>query len=103
MERPPASGAAPALHRFDLAPPRRFLFPAVLLLLAEEPGYGYHLAKELKELRFGPADRPSVYRTLAQLEKDGLVVSVTSRQSAQCAAGVRLSRPVSGRCGCGWA
>jgi DNA-binding PadR family transcriptional regulator len=59
--------------RFELAPPRRFLLPAVLLLLEEEPAYGYHLAKGLEELRFGRVDRPSVYRALAQLERDGLV------------------------------
>ena len=45
-----------AVARFDLAPPRRFLFPAVLLLLADEPGYGYRLVKELEGFRFG-ADR----------------------------------------------
>ena len=61
--------------RFELAPPRRFLLPALLLLLAEEPGYGYNLAKGLEELRFGRVDRPSVYRALAQLEGDGLVES----------------------------
>jgi PadR family transcriptional regulator PadR len=75
MERPPVAGASPPLSRFDLAPPRHFLFPAVLLLLADEPGYGYRLVKELEGFRFGAADRPSVYRTLAQLERDGLVVS----------------------------
>jgi PadR family transcriptional regulator PadR len=61
--------------RFDLAPPRHFLLPAVLLLLSEEPGYGYNLARRLEELRFGAVDRPSVYRALAQLEGDGLVQS----------------------------
>ena len=61
--------------RFELAPPRRFLLPGLLLLLTEEPGYGYNLAKGLEELRFGRVDRPSVYRALAQLESDGLVES----------------------------
>ena len=61
--------------RFELAPPRHFLLPALLLLLSEEPGYGYNLAKGLEELRFGRVDRPSVYRALAQLERDGLVES----------------------------
>ena len=61
--------------RFELAAPRRFLLPAVLLLLAEEPRHGYSLAKELTDLRFGHIDRPSVYRALAQLERDGLVTS----------------------------
>lgn len=63
------------LSRFELAPPRHFLLPAVLLLLSEEPSYGYNLVKALSALRFGPVDRPSVYRTLAQLEKDELVES----------------------------
>ena len=47
----------------------------MLLLLSEEPSYGYNLVKALSTLRFGPVDRPSVYRTLAQLEKDQLVDS----------------------------
>jgi DNA-binding PadR family transcriptional regulator len=63
------------VSRFELSPPRRFLLPTVLLLLAEEPGYGYSLTKGLRELRFGRVDRPSVYRALAQLERDGLVES----------------------------
>jgi DNA-binding PadR family transcriptional regulator len=77
MEHPAAGSPwAPAHHsRFELAPPRRFLLPALLLLLSEEPGYGYHLAKGLQQLRFGRIDRPSVYRALAQLERDGLVES----------------------------
>jgi DNA-binding PadR family transcriptional regulator len=70
-----AGWAAPAQSRFELAPPRHFLLPAVLLLLSEEPGYGYSLTKGLEELRFGRVDRPSVYRALAQLERDGLVES----------------------------
>jgi PadR family transcriptional regulator, regulatory protein PadR len=59
--------------RFDLAPPRHFLLPAVLLLVAEQPSHGYQLVKELAGMPFGPADRPAVYRALAQLEADGLV------------------------------
>ncbi len=97
MERPPASGAAPALHRFDLAPPRRFLFPAVLLLLAEGPGYGYRLVKELQAFRFGPADRPSVYRTLAQLERDGLVETVTEHATSAQSRRLYRSTPAGER------
>ena len=78
MEHRGADAAWPATQphsRFELAPPRRFLLPALLLLLSEEPGYGYNLAKGLEDLRFGRVDRPSVYRSLAQLERDGLVES----------------------------
>jgi PadR family transcriptional regulator, regulatory protein PadR len=71
------------MTRFDLAPPRHFVFPAVLLLLSEEPSYGYELVKGLRSFRFGTVDRPAVYRALAQLEKDGLVES----RSAQSKAG----------------
>ena len=38
------------MTRFDLAPPRHFVFPAVLLLLSEEPSYGYELVKGLRDL-----------------------------------------------------
>jgi DNA-binding PadR family transcriptional regulator len=59
--------------KFELAPPRRFLLPAILLLLSENESYGYNLVKDLRAMRFGNVDRPSVYRALAQLESDGLV------------------------------
>lgn len=61
--------------RFEVAPPRRFVLPAVLLLLSEHPGHGYSLQKDLRELNFGIIDRPTVYRALAHLEKDELVES----------------------------
>ena len=95
MEHRGADAAWPvAQHsRFDLAPPRHFLLPAVLLLLAEEPSYGYHLVKELEDLRFGRVDRPSVYRALAQLERDGLVESWSGRAEGRPGpAGVRPHR-----------
>jgi DNA-binding PadR family transcriptional regulator len=65
----------PGSSRFGFAPPRRFLLPAILLLLSESPGHGYSLDRDLRELDFGKIDRPSVYRALAELEKDGLVES----------------------------
>jgi len=61
--------------RFDLAAPRHFLYPALLLLLAEEPRHGYRLVDSILRLGFGPVDRPSVYRALADLEADGLLHS----------------------------
>ena len=70
------------MTRFDLAPPRHFIFPAVLLLLSEEPSYGYELVKGLRAFRFGTVDRPAVYRALAQLEKDGLVASCSAQSKA---------------------
>ncbi|MEP6659552.1 MAG: helix-turn-helix transcriptional regulator [Acidimicrobiales bacterium] len=67
---------------FELAPPRRFLFPTILLLLAEEPRHGYSLMGELRDLRFGHVDRPSVYRALAQLQRDGLLESWSETPTA---------------------
>jgi PadR family transcriptional regulator, regulatory protein PadR len=61
--------------QFILAPPRHFLYPAILLLLAEQPRHGYGLASALTGLGLGRVDRPSIYRALSDLERDGLVMS----------------------------
>ncbi len=68
--------------RFDFAPPRNFLLPALLLLIAEEPSHGYQLVKDVQELRFGTVDRPSVYRALGQLADDELVEDWSEDQVA---------------------
>lgn len=72
----------PLYDKFHLAPPRNFQYPAVLLLLAEEPRHGYRLVDALLRLGFGPVDRPSVYRTLADLEENGLLTSWSAEQTA---------------------
>jgi PadR family transcriptional regulator PadR len=79
---PVSNGSPEYLERFALAPPRHFVLPALLLLLSEEPGYGYQLVKGLSAFRFGHIDRPTVYRGLAQLEKDGLVESWSAESKA---------------------
>jgi PadR family transcriptional regulator PadR len=79
---PVTNTSAEYLGRFALAPPRHFVLPALLLLLSEEPGYGYQLVKGLSAFRFGHIDRPTVYRGLAQLEKDGLVESWSAESKA---------------------
>jgi PadR family transcriptional regulator PadR len=76
------SGASSGEGRFAFAPPRHFVLPAVLLLLSEEPSYGYQLVKGLRAFRFGDVDRPAVYRALAQLEKDRLVQSWSAESKA---------------------
>ena len=81
-DRARTTSAATGASRFELAPPRRFVLPAILLLLTEQPGYGYSLEKDLREFRFGHIDRPTVYRTLAQLEADGLVESWSEAPTA---------------------
>ena len=74
----PASTSASSSRR----PPRHFLYPALLLLLAEEPRHGYRLVDALLRLGFGPFDRPSVYRALAELEGDGLLRSWSASPTA---------------------
>jgi DNA-binding PadR family transcriptional regulator len=81
---------ADRISRFELAPPRRFILPAVLLLLSEHPGYGYALVPRLQEFHFGHVDRPAVYRALAQLEKDGLVETSASPRDASVAQARRV-------------
>ena len=68
--------------RFEVAAPRHFLLPAILLLLAEEPRHGYSLAKGVHALQVGRVDRPSVYRALGQLEADGLIGSSPDQERA---------------------
>jgi DNA-binding PadR family transcriptional regulator len=46
---------------------------AILLLLAEKPRHGYALTNAFADLGLGDMDRPRIYRTLAELEGNGLV------------------------------
>jgi DNA-binding PadR family transcriptional regulator len=78
----PSAAEGEGASRFELAPPRRFILPAILLLLSEEAGYGYGLVPRLKEFHFGHVDRPAVYRALAQLELDGLVRATSASPTA---------------------
>jgi PadR family transcriptional regulator, regulatory protein PadR len=83
--------------RFEFAPPRRFILPAILLLLSEQPSYGYRLVPELQEFHFGHVDRPAVYRALAQLEHDGLVKSSSQNPKAGAARRVYRVAPLGER------
>jgi PadR family transcriptional regulator PadR len=82
---------------FELAPPRRFVLPAILLLLSERPGYGYSLVPRLEEFRFGHVDRPAVYRALAQMERDGLVEASSQNPKAGQARRVYRVTPLGER------
>jgi DNA-binding PadR family transcriptional regulator len=82
MDHSTASAAAEGASRFGLAPPRRFILPAILLLLTEQPGYGYGLIPRLREFHFGHVDGPAVYRALSRLEEDGLVVASSQNGKA---------------------
>ncbi len=83
--------------RFDIAAPRHFLYPSLLLLLAEEPRHGYRLVDPLLRLGFGPVDRPRIYRALADLEADGLVHSWEASPTAGSARQVYGVTPAGSR------
>lgn len=87
----PSAPTLESTSRFDLAPPRRFVLPAVLLLILEEPDVGYSLAHRLIELGVDHVDRPAVYRALARLEADGLVTGVAERHGARAARRYRVT------------
>ncbi|MDQ2727048.1 MAG: helix-turn-helix transcriptional regulator [Actinomycetota bacterium] len=70
----PTESCRPTSH-FNLAPPRNFLYPAILLLLGEEARHGYRLLDALLSVGFGPVDRASVYRALSEMEADQFLQS----------------------------
>lgn len=61
----------------ELEVPRNYLRACILLLLAEEAGYGYELSSHLPDLGADSKSlhRGGTYRVLRQLEQDGLVLS----------------------------
>jgi DNA-binding PadR family transcriptional regulator/polyisoprenoid-binding protein YceI len=95
--RPGRAPAAEGVARFGLAPPRRFMLPAILLLLSEQPGYGYGLVARLRGLQFGHVDRPAVYRALAALEQDGLVEAAAESHHSASARRVYAVTPLGER------
>jgi len=61
----------------DLGTIPRFLYPSLLLLLAERRSYGYELISRLKDVGYEGVlpDPASVYKVLRRLEEDGAVKS----------------------------
>lgn len=55
--------------------PRLWLQPFLLLALEQWQSHGYELIRRMSAFGFETLDRGSVYRTLRQMEKDGLLVS----------------------------
>jgi PadR family transcriptional regulator, regulatory protein PadR len=55
--------------------PRNWLTPVALVILREESSYGYELMGRLEELGFEEISAGSLYRTLRQMEKEGLCKS----------------------------
>jgi PadR family transcriptional regulator, regulatory protein PadR len=57
------------------AQPRMWVQPFLLLALEQWQSHGYELIRRMASFGFEALDRGSVYRTLRQLERDGLVSS----------------------------
>jgi poly-beta-hydroxybutyrate-responsive repressor len=55
--------------------PKKFVRPALLLLLLEQPAHGYELLERLQPFGFERPDPGGLYRNLRALEDDGLVHS----------------------------
>ena len=55
--------------------PKNFARPCLLLLLAEAPAHGYQLLDRLRPFGFEINDPASVYKSLRQMEQEGLVTS----------------------------
>jgi poly-beta-hydroxybutyrate-responsive repressor len=69
------------MDRYPGGLPKSFLQPCLLLLLKEEPGYGYDLVTRLKALGIDD-DSAAVYRALRTLEEKGSVYSYWNTSSA---------------------
>lgn len=59
----------------ELEIPPSYLRACLLVLLAEEAGYGYELSEHLSYLAAAEHDKSHRYRLLQHMEREGLVVS----------------------------
>jgi PadR family transcriptional regulator PadR len=55
--------------------PRNWVTPVALMLLREESSYGYELMERLEEFSFEQTRAGTLYRTLRQMEQQGLCKS----------------------------
>ena len=55
--------------------PRNWLTPVALVILREEGSYGYELMERLEEFGFEQVQAGTLYRTLRQMEQEGLCSS----------------------------
>lgn len=55
--------------------PKNFARPCLLLLLGESPAHGYELVERLRPFGFEISDPASAYKSLRQMEAEGLVTS----------------------------
>lgn len=80
-ERKPEAAARGPEGRGAEARPRNWLVPVILLSLKDWNSYGYELMERASAFGFEAMNPGTLYRTLRQMEKDGIVESTweTSR------------------------
>jgi PadR family transcriptional regulator, regulatory protein PadR len=61
-------------HKIDVRP-RNWLTPVALVILREDSSHGYELMERLEEFGFEQINPGTLYRTLRQMEKEGLCKS----------------------------
>jgi hypothetical protein len=75
-EEPKHASATPPVGAFGIGGrPKNWLVPVVLLSLREWNSYGYELMGRARMFGFGAMNPGTLYRTLRQMEKDGVVES----------------------------
>ena len=57
------------------ARPRRWLTPVALVILRAENSYGYELMERIQQFGFEEINAGTLYRTLRQMEREGLCTS----------------------------
>jgi PadR family transcriptional regulator PadR len=68
-------GVMAADHHKIKVRPRNWLTPVALVILREESSYGYELMERLEEFGFAEINAGTLYRTLRQMENEGLCES----------------------------
>jgi PadR family transcriptional regulator len=92
-EEPKHASATPPVGAFGIGGrPKNWLVPVVLLSLREWNSYGYELMGRARMFGFGAMNPGTLYRTLRQMEKDGVVESSWETSRGAGASDVRYHR-----------
>ncbi len=75
-EKERTGGSVPARPpKVETCRPKNWLVPVVLLALRDQSSYGYELMERAAEFGFEVTNAGTLYRTLRQMEKEGMVES----------------------------
>jgi Fe2+ or Zn2+ uptake regulation protein len=75
--------------------PRNWLTPVAIVLLREERSYGYQLMERLAtDFDFEQVNAGTLYRTLRQMEKEGLCESEWETSKVGCTTSPKPAKPI---------